>query len=112
MREFWVKVSSQDKYTMYCKKSGCQFIVHAYKPKYETYWEASIVVDHSCQLDGVLTKHQNLTASVITSVMFNEIIEKRDFEYSYIVMAMQKQFKYKINYLKTWWAKQLAMKKR
>src|SRR6266540_1373976 len=25
MREFWVKISSQDKYTLYCKKSRCQF---------------------------------------------------------------------------------------
>src|SRR6266542_209261 len=41
MREFWVKVSSQDKYTVYCKKFGSQFRVRAYKPKYETHFEAS-----------------------------------------------------------------------
>jgi len=70
------------------------------------------VVEHICQLDGVLTKHRNLTASLIGSVMFNEIIEKRDFECSYIVRAMQRQFKYKINYLKAWRAKQLAMEMR
>ena len=47
MREFWVKVSSQDNYTVYCKKPGCEFRVHAYKPKYEMHWIASVVVEHS-----------------------------------------------------------------
>ena len=70
------------------------------------------MVEHSCQLDGVLTKHRNLIASVIANVMFNEIIEKKDFECSYIVMAMQRQFKYKINYLKAWQVKQQTMEKR
>ena len=44
--------------------------------------------------------------------MFNEIIEKRDFECSYIIGAMERQFKYKINYLKAWRVKQLAMEMR
>ena len=112
MREFWVKVSSQNNYTVYCKKPGCEFRVHAYKPKYEMHWIASVMVEHSCHLDGVLTKHRNLTASLIASVMLNEIVEKRDFECSYIISAIQKQFKYKISYLKAWQAKQLAMEKR
>src|SRR5438105_6270893 len=112
MREFWVKFFSQDKYTVYCNKSGCQFRVYAHKPKYETCWEASIVVNHSCQLEGVLTKHRNLTASLIASVMFNEIIEKRDFKCSYIMTAMQRQFKFKISYLKAWLAKQQTMEER
>ena len=100
MREFWVQISSQDKYAVYCKKPDYQFRVYAHKPKYETHWEASVVVNHSCQLEGVLTKHRNLTAFLIASVMFNEIIEKTDFECSYIMSAMQRQFKYKITYLK------------
>src|SRR5947207_85645 len=75
------------------------------------HWEASRVVEHNFQLDGVLTKHHNLTVSLIASVMFNEIIEKGDFECSCIVMAMQRQFKYKINHLKAWRVKQRAIKK-
>ena len=112
MREFWVKISSQEKYAVYCKKPGCQFRVYAHKPRYETHWEASVVVNHSCQLEGVLTKHRNLTAALIASVMFTEIIEKRDFECSYIMTAMRRQFKYNITYLKAWRAKRLAMEKR
>ena len=56
MREFWVKISSQEKYAVYCKKPGCHFRVYAHKPKYEMHWEASIVVNHSCQLEGGLDK--------------------------------------------------------
>ena len=36
MREFWVKISSQEKYAVYCKKTGCQFRVYAHNVRTQT----------------------------------------------------------------------------
>ncbi|KAL6853428.1 hypothetical protein ACP4OV_019457 [Aristida adscensionis] len=111
-REFGVTCSSQDKYTVKCKTAGCQFRIHASKGKYQSFWKVAKVNEHSCRLENVVTKHRNLTSGLIANIMFNEIIEKRDMACTYIVQAMQRQFKYRISYAKAWRAKQKAMERR
>ena len=43
LREVFVKVSSPSKYSVKCRQPGCTFYIHAYKPKNEIHWVASIV---------------------------------------------------------------------
>jgi len=47
LREVFVKVSSPSKYSVKCRQPGCTFYVHAYKPKNEIHWIASIVQNHN-----------------------------------------------------------------
>ncbi|CAN6224377.1 unnamed protein product [Urochloa humidicola] len=112
LREVWVQNSSPSKYSVKCRAPECNFYVHAYKPKNELYWIASIVRDHSCTLQNLGSKHRNLTASLIANELYSEIIEKRDMECSYIQCAVRRQFKYDITYQKAWRAKQTAHEKR
>ena len=102
LREVFLKVSSPSKYTF---KPGCTFYVHAYKPKNEIHWIASIVQNHSCTLENLGKRHRNLTASLIANVLYSEIVEKRDMECSFIQRSVRRQFKYDITYQKAWRAK-------
>ena len=112
LREVWVKNSSPTKYNVKCRTSECEFYVHAFKPKNELYWVASIVRNHTCTLQNLGRKHRNLTASLIANELYSEIIEKRDMECSFIQRAVRRQFKYDITYQKAWRAKQIALEKR
>lgn len=112
LREVWVQNSSPSKYSVKCRAPECNFYVHAYKPKYEMYWIASIVKNHSCTLQNLGKRHRNLTANLIANELYSEIIEKRDMECSFIQRAVRRQFKYEITYQKAWRAKQIALQKR
>uniref|UniRef100_A0A0A8ZA30 MULE transposase domain-containing protein n=1 Tax=Arundo donax TaxID=35708 RepID=A0A0A8ZA30_ARUDO len=70
------------------------------------------MVEHSCKLEDVRTKHRNLTSSLIAHVLYDEIIEKHDMECSYIQVAIHKRFKYNISYSMAWRAKQKALERR
>ena len=105
LREVFVKVSSPSKYSVKCRVPGCTFYVHAYKPKNEIHWVASIVQNHSCTLQNLGKRHHNLTASLIANELYSEIIEKRDMECSFIQRSVCRQFKYDITYQKAWRAK-------
>ncbi|CAN6290558.1 unnamed protein product [Urochloa humidicola] len=112
LREVWVKTSSPSKYSVKCRDPECNFYVNAYKPKYELYWIASIVRNHTCTLQNLGNRHRNLTANLIANELYSEIIEKRDMECSFIQRAIRRQFKYDITYQKAWRAKQIALEKR
>ena len=108
----FVKVSSPSKYSVKCRQPRCTFDVHAYKPKNEIHWIASIVQNHSCTLENLGKRHRNLTVSLIANVLYSEIVEKRDMECSFIQRSVRRQFKYDITYQKAWRAKQIALEKR
>ncbi|RLN08009.1 uncharacterized protein C2845_PM11G00540 [Panicum miliaceum] len=112
LREVFVKVSSPSKYNVKCSAPGCAFYVHAYKPKNEIHWIASIVQNHSCMLQNLGRMHRNLTASLVANEQYSEIIEERDLDCSFIQRAIRRQFKYEITYQKAWRAKQIALEKR
>lgn len=112
LREVHVKTSTPTKYSVKCRTPNCTFYVHALKPKYEMHWIASNVVQHSCQLQNLGRKHRNLTASLVASDMYSEIINKRDLECSWIQKSVAKKFKYDVTYQKAWQAKQMALEKR
>jgi len=112
LREVYVKDSSPSKYSLKCRATGCTFYVHAYVPKNEIHWVASIMLNHSCTLQNLGKRHRNLTASLIANELYSEIIEKRDMECSFIQRSVCRQFKYDITYQKAWRAKQIALEKR
>jgi len=112
LREVYVKDSSPSKYSLKCRATGCTFYVHAYVPKNEIHWVASIMLNHSCTLQNLGKMHCNLTASLIANELYSEIIEKRDMECSFIQRSVCRQFKYDITYQKAWRAKQIALEKR
>jgi hypothetical protein len=112
LREVFVKVSSPSKYSVKCRAPGCAFYVHAYKPKNEIPWIASIMQNHSYTLQNLGRRHRNLTASLVANELYSDLIKKRDMECSFIQRAVRGQFKYEITYQKTWRAKRIALKKR
>jgi hypothetical protein len=100
LREVFVKVSSPSKFSVKCgcRAPGCAFYVHAYKPKNEIHWIASIVQNHSCTLQNLGRRHRNLIASLYANELYSEIIEKRYIECSFIQRAVRRQFKYEITF--------------
>ena len=52
-KEFRVARSNSSVYDVVCVKEGCPWRVHAYKGTFKSYRKVSIVVEHSCVLEGV-----------------------------------------------------------
>jgi hypothetical protein len=111
-RTFKTRVSCPQSYTAYCTAEGCKCIVHAYVPKYEVNWVVSNIVPHTCVRSNVLAEHRNLSSTLIATLMFNEIVEKKDMEAKHIQVAIRNRYKYRISYGKAWRAKQKAMEMR
>ena len=74
-REFRTKTSSPRQYTAVCVEPTCGCSVHASIGKYEVQWCIRSVTPHTCVRDGVLGQHRNLSASLIASLFYHEIVE-------------------------------------
>jgi hypothetical protein len=111
-RTFRTTQSSPRFYTVKCEAPECSWHLHAHVPKYETYWVVSKLEPHTCIRSNVLQHHRNLTSTMIASLMFGEIVQKKDMEAKHIQIAMSQRYKYDITYAKAWRAKQKAMEMR
>jgi len=86
-----------------CVNGDCTWRVHAYKDKYKTHWECSIVTPHTCRLTDVAQTHHNITSIFVAKKMYGVILDKIDYEPKLII---NDHFQYKISYAKAWRAKQ------
>ena len=87
-------------------------IVHAYKGKYKTHWECSIVTPHTYRLTAVAQNHRNITFVFVTKKMYGVILDKIDYEPKLIIRDIDDRFQYKISYAKVWRAKQKVFEMR
>ena len=99
-------------YDVVSVKDNCPWRVHAYKGTWKTYWEVSIVEQHTCCLDGVEKSHRNITSAFIASDMYRMIIENLTYEPRMIIRHIERTYKYTISYGKAWRAKQKAFEMR
>jgi hypothetical protein len=93
-------------------KDDCTWRVHAYKGRWKTHWECSIITEHTCHSEGVEQTHRNITSSFVAKHMYGFIIDKMDFEPKQIIRHIEKSLQYKISYVKAWRAKQKVFKMR
>ena len=59
-KEFRVVKSGSKEYKVKCVKDGCPWRVHAYKGRWKTHWQCSIVTEHNCSLEGLEQLHRNV----------------------------------------------------
>ena len=91
---------------MKCVNDDCTWRVHAYKGKYKTHCECSIVTLHTCRLTDVAQTHRNITSTFVDKKMYGVILDKIDYEPKLIIRDIDDRFQYKISYAKAWRAKQ------
>ena len=77
-KEFRVVKSSSKEYEVKCVNSDCTWRVHAYKGKYKTHWECSIVTPHTYRLTAVAQTHRNITSTFVAKKMYGVILAKID----------------------------------
>ena len=69
-KEFRVVKSSSKEYEMKCVSGDCTWRVYAYKGKYKTHWECSIVTPHTYRLTAVAQNHRNITSTSVAKKMY------------------------------------------
>jgi len=79
-KKFRVVKSSSKEYEVKCVNGDCTWRVHAYKGKYKTHWECSIVTPHTCRLTAVAQTHRNITSTFVAKKMYVVILDKIDYE--------------------------------
>ena len=111
-KEFRVLKSSSKEYEVRCADRDCTWRVHAYKGKFKTHWECSIVTPHTCRLTGVVGHHRNITSTFVAKKMYGVILDKMDYEPALIIRDIEQNFQYVISYAKAWRAKQKVFEMR
>ncbi|RLN29467.1 uncharacterized protein C2845_PM05G21020 [Panicum miliaceum] len=108
-KPFKVVISNPSTYDVKCLSPGCPWQVHAYLPKGESNFVASIIVDHLCKLSGTVVKHKNMTAEFVANVLYGEIMKKSSMSPFQIMLAISNRYTYEISYDMPWRAKQKAL---
>src|SRR5438128_4154379 len=111
-KEFRVVKSSSSTYEVTCVKDDCPWRVHAFKGRWKTHWQCSIVIEHTCYLEGVEKSHRNLTSAFIANEMYGLIVDNLAYEPKMIMKHIERTFKYTISYDKAWRAKQKVFEMR
>ena len=62
-KEFRVVKSNSKEYEVKCINGDYTWRVYAYKGKYKTHWECSIVTPHTCRLTVVAQNYRNITST-------------------------------------------------
>nr|ADB85343.1 putative transposon protein [Phyllostachys edulis] len=70
-RTFKVVKSTPRFYDVKYGIQGCPWRVHAFQPKWATYWKCSIVVSHTCVISESVQSHRNLSSGFIANLMYN-----------------------------------------
>jgi hypothetical protein len=76
-RVFRTPVSNPEKLTMVCENAPCPARVHAYVPKYDTKWLISDVQGHNCIIPYPPADHRNLSSTLISQLLYSEIVERK-----------------------------------
>ena len=84
-KEFRVIKSKSSVYEVVCVKDDCPWRVYAYRGRWKTHWECSIVEQHTCYLDGVEKSHQNITSVFIANEMYGLIVNNLAYEPKMII---------------------------
>ena len=111
-KEFRVAKSSPSDYDVVCLKADCPWRVHAHKGIFKTYWKVTIVVEHTCILDGVQRTHKNLSTEFVANEIYSMVMERMHLKPRIIIRHIERKFHYTINYAKAWRAKQRAFEMR
>ena len=111
-KEFKVVKSGSKEYDVKCVKDDCPWRVHAYKGRWKTHWECSIVTEHTCYAGGVEQTHRNITSAFIARHMYGLIIDRMDYEPKLMISHIEQTFHYTISYVKAWRAKQKVFEMR
>src|SRR6266511_952872 len=111
-KKFRVVKSKSSVYEVKCLKEDCPWRVHAFRGRWKTHWECSVVIEHACYLEGVEKSHRNLTVAFIANEMYGLIIDNLSYEPKMIIRHIERTFKYTISYAKAWRAKQKVFEMR
>ena len=104
-KEFRVVKCSSSTYEVKCVKDDCPWRVHAFRGRWKTHWQCSIVTEHTCYWEGVEKSHRNLTSAFIANEMYGLIVDNIAYEPKMIIKHIERTFKYTISYDKAWRAK-------
>ena len=86
--------------------------MHAFRGRWKTHWQCSIVTEHTCYLEGVEKSHRNLTSAFIANEMYGLIVDNMAYEPKMIIKHIERTYKYTISYEKAWRAKQKVFEMR
>src|SRR6266540_1408302 len=91
-KEFRVVKCSSSTYEVKCVKDDCPLRVHAFKGRWKTHWQYSIVTEHTCYLEGVEKLHHNLTSVFIANEMYGLIVDNLAYELKMIIKHIERTF--------------------
>ena len=111
-KEFRVVRCESRIYEVKCVKDDCPWRVHAFRGRWKTHWQCSIVTEHTCYLEGVEKSHRNLTSAFIANEMYGLIVDNMAYEPKMIIKHIERTYKYTISYEKAWRAKQKVFEMR
>src|SRR6266498_2763033 len=111
-KEFRVVMCDSRRYEVKCVKDDCPWRVHAFRGRWKTDWQCSIITKHTCYLEGVEKSHRNLTSGFIANEMYGLIVDNLSYEPKMIIGHIEWTFKYTISYVKAWRAKQKVFEMR
>ena len=111
-KEFRVAKSNSSVYDVVCAKEGCPWRVHAFKGIFKSYWKVSIVVEHTCVLEGVQNVHRNMTTDFIANEIYGMVMDKMHLEPKMIIRRIQHKYHFNISYATAWRAKQRVFERR
>ena len=83
--------------------------MYAYKGKWDDHLEVRVVMHHTCTLDQIDARHQNLSIGFVASHMYSHIVENTVYEPKSIICAIEEKFKYKITYGKAYRVKKKVL---
>ena len=63
--------------------------MHAYKRKFKTHWECSIVAPHTCRLTGVVGNRRNIKSTFVAKKTYGLILDKMDYEPALIIRDIE-----------------------
>ena len=72
-RTFTVVKSNPKCYNVKCDIEGCPWRLHAFQPKWDTYWKCYIVVPHTCAITESVQSHRNLSSGFIADEDINPL---------------------------------------
>ena len=84
-KEIRVAQSNSSVYDVVCVKEGCPWRVHAYKGILKSYWKVSIVVEHTCVLEGAQNVHRYMTTDFVANEIYGMVMEKMHLELKMII---------------------------
>jgi hypothetical protein len=80
--------------------------------KWDNYIQVKEVKGHTCTLDRIDARHQNISADFVASHMYPHIVKTPEFAPKAIIGAIEEKFEYTIGYGKAYQAKKKVLEHR